>query len=125
MDITASVLAQRNRALVGGDYNSYHAQTTRRIHAIRKRLGVTTRRGQKFVSRGSVTPADIAKNSEYVILEKDIRLPTDVAKMGSTTSDQLRAIMDKCYGNEIRTISRKYTKAYARVYEKSDCIEAL
>lgn len=64
MDITRSVLTQRNRALVGGDYNSYHAQTARRIHAIRKRLGVATRRGQKFTSKGRVTAADIAKNSE-------------------------------------------------------------
>lgn len=123
MDITGSVLAQRNRALVGGDYNSYHAQTARRIHAIRKRLGVTTRRGQKFVSRGGVTPADIAKNSEYVPLEKRIRFPTDISKMGATTSDQLRAIMDKCYGNEVRTISGKYTEAYAGIYKKSDGIE--
>jgi signal recognition particle subunit SRP68 len=64
MDITGSVLAQRNRALVGGDYDSYHAQTARRVHAIRKRLGVTTRRGQKFTPKAAVTAADIAKNSE-------------------------------------------------------------
>ena len=64
MDITASILTQRNRALVGGDYNNYHAQTSRRIHAIRKRLGVTTRRGQKYTSKATITAADIAKNSE-------------------------------------------------------------
>jgi signal recognition particle subunit SRP68 len=64
MNITGSVLAQRNRALVGGDYSSYHAQTARRVHAIRKRLGVTTRRGQKFISKERVTVTDIAKNSE-------------------------------------------------------------
>jgi signal recognition particle subunit SRP68 len=64
MNITESVLTQRNRALVSGDYNSYHEQTARRIHAIRKRLGVTTRRGQKFVSKERITAADIAKNSE-------------------------------------------------------------
>lgn len=67
MEITGTVLAQRNRALVGGDYNIYHAQTARRIHAIRKRLGVTTRRGQKYTPKAAVTAADVAKNSEYVM----------------------------------------------------------
>lgn len=78
MDITGSVLAQRNRTLVSGDYSSYHAQTARRIHAIRKRLGVATRRGQKFISRGTVTAADIAKNSEYVSLEQNSRFSADI-----------------------------------------------
>lgn len=78
MDITGSVLAQRHRALVGGDYNIYHAQTARRIHAIRKRLGVTTRRGQKFTTKERVTAADIAKNSEYYHCDQNSEKRADI-----------------------------------------------
>lgn len=66
MDITKSFLAERDRALIGGDYNSYHAQASRRIHNIRKRLGVTTPRGRKYTPQAPVTAQDVSKNNELV-----------------------------------------------------------
>ena len=122
MDITESVLAQRDKALVGGDYNSYHAQTARRIHAIRKRLGVTTRRGQKFSSKGTVSAADIAKNTEYA-QAKAIGGLTDKQQMGTATARERRAIMDKCHGYEVCSVSRKHSKANAWNYEATDSLE--
>ena len=66
MNITESIATQRNKALLSGDYDTYHAQTTRRIHALRKRLGVATPRGRKFTPKGPVTAEDVRKNVELV-----------------------------------------------------------
>lgn len=64
MEITKSIVSERNRALLGGDYGVYHAQASRRIHTIRKRLGATTPRGRKYTPKSAVTAQDIAKNGE-------------------------------------------------------------
>ena len=63
MNITASVASERDRALLRGDYDAYHAQSTRRIHNLRKRLGATTR-GRKYTPKAEVTADDVAKNAE-------------------------------------------------------------
>ena len=64
MNITKCVVSERDRALIGGDYNNYHIQATRRIHTIRKRLGATTPKGKKYAQRSSVTAQDVAKNAQ-------------------------------------------------------------
>jgi len=64
MNITESIVSERDRALLSGDYNSYHAQTSRRIHAIRKRLGEATPRGRKFAPKEKITAENVAKNVE-------------------------------------------------------------
>jgi hypothetical protein len=66
MNITESLVLQRDRSLLTGDYKTYHAQTSRRIHALRKRLGVATPRGRKFTPKEAVTAEDVAKNVESV-----------------------------------------------------------
>jgi hypothetical protein len=65
MNITESLALQRDRSLLTGDYKTYHAQTSRRIHTLRKRLGVATPRGRKFTPK-AVTAEDVAKNVESV-----------------------------------------------------------
>lgn len=67
MEITKSIVSERDRALIGGDYGNYHTQATRRIHTIRKRLGTTTPKGRKYVAKSPVTAQDVAKNREYVL----------------------------------------------------------
>jgi len=64
MDITRSVVSERDRALLGGDYDAYHAQATRRLHALRKRLGIATPRSRKYTPKSAVTAENIAQNSE-------------------------------------------------------------
>jgi signal recognition particle subunit SRP68 len=66
MNITESLTLQRDRSLLTGDYKTYHAQTSRRIHTLRKRLGVATPRGRKFTPKQAVTAEDVAKNVESV-----------------------------------------------------------
>ena len=65
MNITASVASERDRALLGGDYNAYHAQATRRIQNLRRRLGAATR-GRKYTPKAAVTAEKVAKNAESV-----------------------------------------------------------
>jgi signal recognition particle subunit SRP68 len=63
MNITSSVASERDRALLGGDYNAYHAQATRKIHNFRKRLGIANR-GRKYTPKSTVTAENVAKNIE-------------------------------------------------------------
>ena len=68
MDITKSVVSERDRALLNGDYDSYHAQATRRIHALRKRLGATTPKNRKYTAKALVTAEDVARSTEWIQL---------------------------------------------------------
>ena len=68
MDITRSVSSERDRALLSGDYDVYHAQTSRRIHTLRKRLKVTTPKGRKYTPKEAVTAENVVANAEYVLL---------------------------------------------------------
>jgi signal recognition particle subunit SRP68 len=65
MNITESLVLQRDRSLLTGDYKTYHVRTSRRIHTLRKRLGVATPRGRKFTPK-AITAEDVAKNVESV-----------------------------------------------------------
>ncbi|KIW13920.1 hypothetical protein PV08_06701 [Exophiala spinifera] len=67
MDITSSIVSERDRALLGGDYNTYHAQATRKIHNLRRRLGAANR-GRKYTPKSPVTVENVAKNAEWVQL---------------------------------------------------------
>ena len=64
MNITKSIVSQRDRALIRGDYNNHHAQATRRIHTIRKRLAATTPRGKKYTQRSPVTAQHVAEKAQ-------------------------------------------------------------
>ncbi|ETN43280.1 uncharacterized protein HMPREF1541_02439 [Cyphellophora europaea CBS 101466] len=68
MNITRSVTSERDRALLSGDYDAYHAQATRKIHALRRRLGAATPRGRKYTPKSPVTSANVADNAEWVQL---------------------------------------------------------
>nr|KMM70532.1 hypothetical protein CPAG_06843 [Coccidioides posadasii RMSCC 3488] len=68
MDITDYIVSRRADALLIGDYNTYRARVTRRLHAQRKRLGRTTPKGKKYTPKPLVTAEEIASNSEHVFL---------------------------------------------------------
>jgi signal recognition particle subunit SRP68 len=63
MNITHTVVSERDRALLGGDHHAYHAQATRKIHNLRRRLG-TANRGRKYIPKSPVTAENVAKNPE-------------------------------------------------------------
>lgn len=63
MNITSSIVSERDRALLGGDYNTYHSQASRKIHNLRKRLGATNR-GRKYTPKTPVAAENVAKNTE-------------------------------------------------------------
>lgn len=66
MEITRYVTSEREFGLLLGDYNAYRAQATRRIHSLRKRLGLATPKGRKYTPQSPTTAADIGHNNEYV-----------------------------------------------------------
>lgn len=68
MNITRSITSERDRALLNGDYDAYHAQATRRIHTLRRRLGTATPRGRKYTPKAQVTAENVAQNTEWVQL---------------------------------------------------------
>lgn len=66
MDITNFVVSYREEALLIGDYNTYRAQLSRRLHTVRKRLGQATPKGRKYTSKAPVTAEDVGRNTEYL-----------------------------------------------------------
>lgn len=68
MDITTFTVGNRDAALLLGDYNAYRKQLSRQLLAVRKRLGRSTAKGQKYADKSSVTADDVAKNPECVLI---------------------------------------------------------
>jgi signal recognition particle subunit SRP68 len=66
MEITNLFFTRREESLLSGDYNTYRAQTSRRLHTIRKKLGRTTPKGRKFNAEAPVTSEDVASDQQYV-----------------------------------------------------------
>ena len=64
MDITAFAIGNRESALLIGDYNSYRSQLSRKLLAVRRRLGRATPKNAKFQQKPPVTAEDIKKNKE-------------------------------------------------------------
>ena len=63
MDITKFVASSREAALLLGTHDSYRAQLTRRLAALRKKLGHTTR-GAKYTAPPPITADQIGTNIE-------------------------------------------------------------
>ncbi|EGC49657.1 signal recognition particle 68 [Histoplasma capsulatum var. duboisii H88] len=68
MDITSFIVSHREDALLAGDYNSYRAQLTRRLHTIRKKLGQTTPRGKKYSAKPTITAEKVANDTNFAFL---------------------------------------------------------
>ncbi|EKG14014.1 hypothetical protein MPH_08756 [Macrophomina phaseolina MS6] len=68
MDITAFIVAQRDEALLLGDYNTYRQTCSRRILTLRKRTGRATPKNAKFTPKAPVTAADIASSHDALHL---------------------------------------------------------
>jgi len=64
MDITSFAIGNRESALLIGDYSTYRSQLSRKLLAIRKRLGRATPKNAKFQQKPPVTAEDIKKNNE-------------------------------------------------------------
>jgi len=65
MDITAFVTAQRDAALLLGDYSTYRTQLSRRLLTCNKKLGRATHEHAKYTAKAPVTSEDIGRNHEY------------------------------------------------------------
>ena len=65
MDITSFVAAQRDSALLLGDYSTYRSQLSRRLLSVRKSLGRTTPKTAKYAPKAPITSEDIGRNHAY------------------------------------------------------------
>ena len=63
MDITAFIVAQRDKALLVGDYGTYRKQLSRRLLVVRKKLNYSSK-GRKYAAKPPVTVEDVASNPE-------------------------------------------------------------
>jgi signal recognition particle subunit SRP68 len=68
MDITRSIISERDRGLLNGDYDAYQAQAGRRILTLRRRLGIATPRNRKYTPKAAVTGEHVAQNIEWAQL---------------------------------------------------------
>ena len=62
MEITEFIFKEREEVLSLGDYNSYRAHATRRLHKLRKKLGQATAKGRKYTAKPPVTAENIGSN---------------------------------------------------------------
>lgn len=90
MEITRSITSERDRALLSGDHDAYHAQASRRIHALRKRLGATTPKGRKYSPKAPITAENVAANIDWVqlLLASAERAWASAMSMKSTQSTE-------------------------------------
>ncbi|OJJ47716.1 hypothetical protein ASPZODRAFT_131274 [Penicilliopsis zonata CBS 506.65] len=68
MEVTDFIFSRREEVLLTGDYNAYRAQSSRRLHKLRRKLGQTTPKGRKYVAKRAVTAEDVGENAAYVHL---------------------------------------------------------
>ena len=66
MDITNFVVSQREKALLVGDYGSYHTQLSKRLHVVRRKLNYTSTKGPNYSPKGPISSEDIKNNHESV-----------------------------------------------------------
>lgn len=66
MEITEFFFSRRENALLAGDYNAYRAQSSRRVHTVRKKLNQTTPKGRKYTARPPISAENVGSNQEYV-----------------------------------------------------------
>ena len=65
MDITAFIIAQREKSLPVGDYGSYRKQLSRRLFTVRKKLHYVSSKGRKYAAKLPISAEDIGNNHEY------------------------------------------------------------
>ena len=65
MDLTNTYVARREKALIGGDYNTYRTQLSRRILVIRRKLKYTSK-AKKYSSKAPITAQNVGENHESV-----------------------------------------------------------
>lgn len=66
MEITSFIIAQRDKALLVGDYGSYRKQLSRRLLTVRRKLNYVSSKGRKYAAIDPITAENIASNHEYV-----------------------------------------------------------
>lgn len=66
MDITSFIVQGRDKALLYGDFSTYHNQLARRLLNSRKKLGIVTKNRGKFRKAEPVTAQDVQGNHEYI-----------------------------------------------------------
>ena len=64
MEITKFVVSGRDKALLYGDYMTYRAQLSNRIHNLRKKLAIATKPRAKYTSKVPITAEEIGSNHE-------------------------------------------------------------
>lgn len=67
MDITSFIIQGRDKALLYGDYSTYHGQLSRRLLNSRRKLGTVTKNRGKFRKAEQATAEDVKTNNEYDI----------------------------------------------------------
>ncbi|RMZ84894.1 hypothetical protein DV738_g395, partial [Chaetothyriales sp. CBS 135597] len=124
MNITRSIVSERDRALLSGDYAVYHAQATRRIHKLRKRLGNATPKGRKYVPKTAVTAENVASNAEWVqlLLASSERSWADAMAMKQSQSPE--ATQKPLLGSTKRQIASRLQRAIAYAENLVGVIEA-
>jgi signal recognition particle subunit SRP68 len=66
MDITSFIVDGRDKALLYGDYSTYHSLLAKRLLNSRKKIGIATRNRGKYAKKDQVTAENVGENHECV-----------------------------------------------------------
>lgn len=66
MEVTKLIITGRERPKVTDNWVAYRRQLTKRIHNLRKKLGIATKPRAKCAGRVEVTKDDITQDHKYV-----------------------------------------------------------
>ncbi|CAP71375.1 uncharacterized protein PODANS_6_2540 [Podospora anserina S mat+] len=69
MDITKFVVSHREKALLYGDYSTYHTSLSKKILNCRKKLNIATKKRGTFHPRNQVTAEQVAEDHDYIHLQ--------------------------------------------------------
>ncbi|KAK0672593.1 hypothetical protein QBC41DRAFT_19998 [Cercophora samala] len=69
MDITKFVVSHREKALLYGDYSTYHSQLSKKLLNCRKKLNIATKKRGTFHPRNQVTAEQVAEDHGYIHLQ--------------------------------------------------------
>lgn len=89
MDITSFIIQGRDKALLYGDYSTYHGQLSKRLLNSRRKLGTVTKNRGKFRKAEQATAEDVKTNNEYDIIHLPDSLSIPVCYSPSVAAVEL------------------------------------
>ncbi|KAL7919205.1 hypothetical protein ACQKWADRAFT_302018 [Trichoderma austrokoningii] len=124
MDITSFIIQGRDKALLYGDYSTYHGQLSKRLVNSRRKLGTATRNRSKFRKAEPATAEDVKTNNEhvYVLLLTSERAWAQAMSLKAAHSIDQRGIVGRARSHIVSRLEKAARSAeqVVRILSQTD-----